>query len=37
MNIDDWDTDLIDTLTKAARWEKIAGLVASSGQEVLFD
>jgi hypothetical protein len=32
-----WDTDLLNTLTAAARWEKIAGLVASSGQQVLYD
>jgi hypothetical protein len=32
-----WDTDLFDTLVAAARWEKIAGLVARSGKQVLFD
>jgi hypothetical protein len=32
-----WDTDLLDTLIDCARWQKICGLVAHSGWEVLFD
>ena len=31
------DTDLYDTLVNAARWSRIAGLVAHSGHQVLFD
>ena len=31
------DDDLYDTIVKAAKWDKIAGLVSWSGKQVLFD
>jgi hypothetical protein len=33
----DFETDLYDTLTDAAKWDKIARLVSWSGEQVLFD
>jgi hypothetical protein len=31
------DTDFLNTITAAAKWSKVAKLVASSGMQVLFD
>jgi hypothetical protein len=37
MNETEYDTDFLNTLIAAAKWHKIAGLVAGSGMQVLLD